>query len=97
LSVDHPFIDRTHVKTVVAADFETRDFTFANQSVDRARMKLQVLGYLDGRHYVRVICGSVVGIHALGLPERRGTKQRLAGARSALFHKRARVRGQNLR
>jgi hypothetical protein len=86
-SVVHPFIDRMHVKTVVAADFETRDFTFANQSVDRARMKLQVLGDLDGRHYVRVICGSVVGLHLSSLKRSRLSRNHFQVLASAYLSK----------
>jgi hypothetical protein len=63
LSVGHPFIDRIHIKTEIAADFETRNVTLANESVDRAPMNLQILSYLDSCHHERVICGSVAGLH----------------------------------
>jgi hypothetical protein len=64
LQVLYPTVDLVPVKTVVAADFQARNVIFADQSIDRAPMNVQVLGYLNSRHHEQVICGCVTWLHS---------------------------------
>ena len=50
LSVDHPLFDCIPIKTIVVADLERRNLTFANHSIDRGPMNFQKLGYFGNRH-----------------------------------------------
>jgi hypothetical protein len=50
LSVDHPLFDCIPIKTIIVADLERRNLTFANHSIDRGPMNFQKLGYFGNRH-----------------------------------------------
>ena len=50
LSSSHPLVDCIPVKTLVCGDPEGRNFTVASHSIDRERMKTQILGYFSNRH-----------------------------------------------
>src|ERR1035437_7745908 len=50
LLINHPLFDCIPVKTVVAADLESRNLTPASQSIHCAQMNLEILGYFGSRH-----------------------------------------------